>query len=402
VKQRYIGLLIQHGSPLHRKILESIIRHAQACKDWILIDASPGGVPYLSAVFHQCHGIISTVDSASSASFWRSVPIPWVGIGGHHGGFPSRPGCAVIESDNSLIGQRAAEYLFQLGYRRFGYYSSQPRTKTQDWARERWQAFSSFASARGCAIYHAPFGATAMAASSVLTRVRRLAGWLAQLPHPVAILGANDYRAWQVLEACRLAGLRVPRQVAIMGVDNDEVLCTSNHPPLSSVIQDTDAIGRTAVTLLARLLDGERRIPASIRIPPAGIAIRQSTDIAAVAHPTIMAVIEHIQTHLCEPMTAESVAQSIGRARSTLDHLARRLTGQSIHQMIAQRRLLKAMMLFGEKAMPLKSAAHAAGFTSPQYLARVFRRELHMTPHQYHRRIKGGSLKQGRSSGKAG
>ena len=120
-----------------------------------------------------------------------------------------------------------------------------------------------------------------------------------------------DNRGQQVLEACHRAELSVPEQVAVLGVDNDEVLCGLSPPPMSSVILNPRRVGRDGAALLSRMMRGETLEPVAHLIPPIGIATRQSTDILAVADPGIAAALRYIREHACEGIHVRDVLRIV-------------------------------------------------------------------------------------------
>ena len=127
-----------------------------------------------------------------------------------------------------------------------------------------------------------------------------MARWLAALPHPVGVLACNDIRGLQVLDACRRIALPVPERVAVLGVDNDVVLCELADPPLSSIDQDLERIGYEAAALLDRLMGGADPPTDPILIEPTGVVTRLSTDSVAIDDPAVATAIRLIRQHACD------------------------------------------------------------------------------------------------------
>jgi LacI family transcriptional regulator len=160
---------------------------------------------------------------------------------------------------------------------------------------------------------------------SVFERARRRAvssdddeaveAWLAAVPKPVAVLACYDIRGRQVIDACRRAGIAVPDQVAVLGVDDDEVLCGLASPPLSSVVPDAAGAGRLAAELLERLMRGEPIDRSEWLLPPVGIATRQSTDVLAIDDAFVVAAVRHIRDHACDAIKVADVARALKTTR---------------------------------------------------------------------------------------
>ena len=211
-----------------------------------------------------------------------------------------------------------------------------------------------------------------------------LMNWLRSLPRPVAILACDDEQAHLVLDATLALGLKVPDDVAVLGIDNDEVFCRASSPSLSSVDVNASAVGYEAAASLARLLRG-RRVPARRYLPPRGVVTRHSTDIVAVESAEASAALRLIRERGCNGLTAADVAAALAVSRSTLDRLLNAAVGQSATSAIMQVRLARVKADLVETDLPLKSIARRAGFTSVQHLANLFRSRAGLTPGRYRR-----------------
>ncbi len=150
---------------------------------------------------------------------------------------------------------------------------------------------------------------------------RGLAKWLRGLPRPIGIFACYDIQAQKVLEVCRELGIAVPEEIAVLGVDNDQLLCELADPPLSSVICNTQRTGFEAAALLDRMMNGEQIDSAPVLVAPLGIQTRHSTDILAIDDPDIVVALRFIREHAlngnqcggCRPARAV-VATSFGKS----------------------------------------------------------------------------------------
>jgi LacI family transcriptional regulator len=210
---------------------------------------------------------------------------------------------------------------------------------------------------------------------------QELADWLIGLPKPVGLMACNDARARYVLEACRLAGLKVPDDVAVIGVDNDEMICELTDPPLSSVDQAARRVGYEAARLLAGGLTGGRK-PPPLRtvVPPVGVVTRASTDTMATSDETVVQVLRSLRADPRQKPDVEALAGQACISRSTLEKRFRGVVGRSIHQEHIRLKLAVVRQMIADTGLPLKTVASRCGFSSVQYMTSFLSRHLGATP----------------------
>lgn len=206
-------------------------------------------------------------------------------------------------------------------------------------------------------------------------------------------MACDDYRARQVLEACRRLGLRVPHDVAVIGVDDDELQCELAVPPLTSIAQSARRIGHEAARLLDMLMrppqfvGGGRRpkVPSEIAIPPAAIMPRSSTETFAVADESIARVIKMVRERACTGLTIAELVAMTGMSRWKLEKQFKEIVGHSIHDDMAGVRLAEAKRLIGTTGLQMRMVAMRSGFRSLTYMTTVFRRRFGITPAAFRR-----------------
>ena len=227
-----------------------------------------------------------------------------------------------------------------------------------------------------------------------------LAAWLHALSKPVGLMACNDDRGRQVLEACRTAGVAVPEEIAVVGVDNDELLCELSDPPLSSVALDTERGGYEAAQLLDGLMSGRIRQPARILVAPLGVVTRRSTDIVAAEDREVAAAVRWIRDWARRgPLRVAEVAQAVKLSRRSLEVRFRAALGRSVRAEIERVRLEHARSLLAETDLPTSQVAELSGFGSPSYLALVFRRRFRSTPTRYREEARGPTRRGRRDAG---
>jgi len=198
-------------------------------------------------------------------------------------------------------------------------------------------------------------------------------------------MAANDKAARHVLEACQAGGIRVPEDIAVVGVDNDEMLCRLSTPPLSSVEQGAQRIGFQAATLLDRMMSGRGVRRRKHVIPPEGLVLRRSSDIIAVEDEDVAAALKLIQAQACDGIKVQDVARAAAVSRSQLDRRFKKLLGRTIHDEIRRIRIEQARRLLAETSLPLKQVALRCGFRTVQHLTELFHQFVGTTPAIYRR-----------------
>ena len=211
--------------------------------------------------------------------------------------------------------------------------------------------------------------------------------WLDSLPKPVGLMACNDLRARHVLEACQRLGLAVPGDVAVLGVDNDQLICELTRPPLSSIDQSARRIGYEAAAILDRMMtarrgdgDATRSMPTKVVVPPIGVVTRVSTDTLASDDKAVVAMLQAVRASPWQKPRVASVAEAHGLSPATLEHRFQAAVGRSIHAEFVRYRMQRLRRLVVETDLPLKTIATQAGFPSLQYMTTFVRRHTGTTP----------------------
>ena len=284
-----------------------------------------------------------------------------------------------VLADNFRIGQVGAEHLLARGFTDLLFYS---------------HSFDTYATRRRLAGFqqtvtdaHAKFHRLVWDERPRGERGQPRLQWLAtrigQMPTPLAVMAINDHVAIEVLEACELAGLRVPEQVAVLGVDNDQLVTNLTSVPVSSVDSSRERIGYEAAALLERLMDGEPAPAEPILVPPADVVTRTSTDILAVRDTDVAIAIRFIWEHAREPIDVDDVAAATSVSRRRLQDLFLRHVGHTISEEIRRRRVDHAKKLLVQSQTKVGQIASKAGFGSAERMSKVFKQVVGMTPHAY-------------------
>jgi LacI family transcriptional regulator len=282
-----------------------------------------------------------------------------------------------VKSDDAAVARLAADHFLERGFRNFAF-CGDPRYAVSA-RREEFFRIAVRGRGHACVSFAPP--PRPGNDDAVTDAVGR---WLGALPKPVAVFAYNDSRGQQVLDGCRRAGLPVPDAVAVLGVDNDEVLCALSPPPMSSVILNPRRAGWEAAALLSLMMQGEHVPPSAHFIPPLGIATRQSTDILAVNDSHVASALRYIREHACEGIGVGDVLRHCPMARRALETRFKRLIGRTPRQEIVRVQLNRAKELLVGSDLTMADIAERVGFETA-YLSTVFKQETGMTASDYRR-----------------
>lgn len=374
-----VALLIETSNRYGRDLLFGVHDQAQQDGHWAVTATEQGRRAPLPAWLRgwRGDGIIARVDSPAIAAALRRTGLPVVDVSAERAAseFPR------VSIDNAAVARLAAEHLLGKSFRQLAYCGD----RRFRWSRERGRHFRQLAAAAGrsCAVFPEPVAGGPSAGTDA--ELARLAAWLEHLPKPVGVFACFDGRARQVLEACQLSGRAVPDEVAVLGVDNDEVLCELSSPPLSSVLPNARRTGQEAAAILGRMMRGGRALACTLEVAPLRVVGRQSTDAVCVADRQVAAAVRFIGAHACEGIGVAAVLRAVPGSRTCLERKFRHWLGRTPHQLIAQCRLERARQLLAETELAIAEVAELAGFDSGSYLSVAFRRAMGATPLAYRR-----------------
>lgn len=327
-------------------------------------------------------GILADFDDPHVAAQVTAAGIPAVAFGSGYGWYRPSSGIPYFYADQRAVARLAAEHLLQRGFRHFAYYGYRPGAIT-GFSAERGAAFEQCVRAAGCRVWTrlGPYGVPRQ--WTPLQALLR--AWLASLPKPLGLLAANDKAARQVLDACRAAGLRVPEEVAVVGVDNDEMLCQLSNPPLSSIEQGARRIGFQAAALLDRMMSGWKPRRLKYVVAPEGMVTRRSSEIIAVEDENVATALTLIRAQAVNGIKVSDVVQAVAISRSQLERSFKAALGSTLHDEIRRVRLDQAKRLLAASALPIKQVALRCGFRTVQHLTATFRQFVGTAPAAYRR-----------------
>jgi LacI family transcriptional regulator len=288
-----------------------------------------------------------------------------------------------VEGDSDLIGRLAAEHFLERGFRHFAWAPFLDDVVNA----ERYRGFANRLATANFTCNLLPPANTRHSddtTSDWANRRKWLTRELNRLPKPLAVFAYNDCVAADIIDACDDAGLLVPEAVAVLGVDNDAILCECVRVPLSSVCHDLEGMAYQAAALLDRLMAGAQPPTEVIRVQPKGVITRRSTDIVAVDNLQLARALRFIRDHYTTPLLGvQAVVAATEISRRLLEKAFRREMNRSLNEEIGRVRLEKVKELLATTPMKVVDIAAVTGFSRPSHLFRTFRKIIGISPIAY-------------------
>ena len=321
----HVALVIETSLASGRDILRGIARYVREYGPWSIYHEPRSleeSVPRWLLDWDG-DGIIARLQNTGIADAIVSTGIPAVDVLG----VVRRPELPLAHVDNEAIARLAADHLLERGFRRFAFCG----VDGINWSDERRTAFARAVALAGgeCIEYR-----TTASHGTWEDEQDRLADWVRSLPHPCGVMACNDPAARRCSRRARRSDVRVPDEVAVVGVDNDEPICAIADPTLSSVVADHEGVGFQAAALLDRVASGQVAAGVAVFVPPIGVVTRRSSDVLALADREVAAAIGFIREHACLGLGVDEVCQKLALSRSTLQRRFRHLLGHTIHDEI--------------------------------------------------------------------
>ncbi len=381
---RRIALLIETSRAYGRGLLRGVAAYARLKRDWSITyqerrveEALPQWIRTWDG-----DGIIARIETRRHADLIPSLGRPVVDLLGLF----DLPGVPSFDTDPVATARLAHQHFSDCGFAHLAFCGFEGLNFSDD----RCAAFTDSAAqqSREVHVFHQsgrrpkdPHTYTLEEQANV--ERRQLSAWLRALPKPVGIFACNDARGRQVLLACREEGIEVPDQVAVIGVDNDPVICELADPPLTSIEPATQEMGFRGAELLDRMLGGHQPSDGRTLVAPTQIEARRSTDVVSTDDPLVTDALRYIRDQVCSGINVEDVLQFLGASRSTLERHFGVALGRSPKEHITRTRLVHVKRLLLNTDLPLSTIAQHTGFKTAAHLASQFKKELGMTPGEF-------------------
>lgn len=395
-----VALFIETSRAYGRGLCLGIADYARNHGEWnFLIQERDlrGGIPEWLESWEGA-GILCRLSDPDLADLFARADCPVIDIYGQI----RHPHIPFLDTDATAVAEMAARFFVNSAFSNFAYCGFPGLWFSDDRS-------SSFAAAiaRFGAEVHIYEPPTAWKVSDVARRESlhpsgspELEKWIRSLPPRTAVLACNDVRAQQLIKVAAKIGRRIPEDIAVMGVDDDQLLCELCTPRLTSIRPDTHALGYTAAHWLHQLMQGKKLPYHHLLVPPLQITERASADTIASDDEVLVKALRFIRDHAHERIDAGQVIEHLGLARSTVETRFKTAIGRTIKAEIIRARIARSVVLLRETRMSLEEIAHACGFATASHFLRIFKQEQGMTPGSF--REKHHARKAGRSKRQAG
>lgn len=387
-RRRQVAVLVDFSRSYGRGLLSGVAKFVREHHEWSVqseewrwTDATPAWFRHWKG-----DGALAWVETPELANIVHALRVPVVDVRG------SVPDCGLpfLGTENQIAVNLVAEHFLQRGFRHFAFCGF----VGANYSDQRSRFFQARLADVGlaCTVYSPP--ETSRDAQVIELEKRgllyqdHLSRWLKSLPKPVGLMACNDIRGHQVVNACRRANLAVPEEVAVVGVDNDEIFCELCDPPLTSVALNTLQIGYEAAALLERIMDGGKSPESPILIPPLGIVTRRSSDVLAMSDRQLAAGARFMREHAFQPININDVSRAAGMSRRVFERRFLAQVGRPPKAEVLRLRLERVKALLTDTDWTLAQIAERTGFKYSEYLHTVFTQKVGIPPGRFREQIK--------------
>ena len=372
--RRSVALLVETSNSYARGILEGVVDYVRQHEGWsiFLPEQERGGSPPAWLSRWKGDGIIARIETEEIARTMRRTGLPIVDVSAAR----HLPDIPWVETDDEAIARIGVDHLVERGFRHLAFCGD----PGFNWSVWRKQNFERLVMETGCQCYIHETIAHFDVSYSWNREKRGLINWLNRLPRPIGIMACYDIKAQKILDVCRELDIAVPEEVAVIGVDNDELLCGLADPPLTSVICNTRRTGFEAASLLDRLMSGEKVGSEPILVKPIGIAARQSTDILAIEDREVAIAVRFIRENAWNGINVNDVLREVPLSRRVLENRFLKILGRTPHEEITRLKIDRVKQLLTETDLPLTEIARRTGYRHDEYLSVAFKKSVGVPP----------------------
>jgi LacI family transcriptional regulator len=383
-KRKTVVLMIETSLGYGRGLLRGTVKYAKLHDNWTFYRELPSyantkqSKSFLSRLEKlKADGAIIRDPSPAQVEHFQKLGIPMIVA-------PNliNPQIPTIHNNVGKIAQLAVEHFIDRGFKNFAYCGF----RETPWSKNRYDNFAQELRHRNFQINY--FAETIANLINPKEKVlNKFIDWLRSLPKPVGLMACNDDMGQIVLDICKLAGIHVPEQIAVLGVDDDEFICELTTPPLSSIALNSERSGYEAAELLDKLMAGEKMNGQVIYQEPAYVITRQSTDVMAIDDQDVTQAIRFISEHYTEPIGVEDVASAVHLSRRHLYKKFLSAVGHTVADEIKKKRINHIRKLLLETDWSVYKITMSLRFTGIEHIARYFQKETGMPPNEYRKKF---------------
>ena len=361
-----IVLLIETSREFGRQLIIGIARYSRLHGPWFFYKEQMGlksSIPHLAS--WKPDGIIMRDSLIKNELIELKIPTILVQ---HDSSCPKN--LPVVKTDSPSIAKMASEHFIERGFKNFAFCGFD----NYEWSNYRKTFFCQYNANAGFEthVYSSPKN---IKTHDWENEQRHVCDWLKTVPKPVGLLACNDDRAQHILEVCKRIGLKVPEDVAVIGVDNDPMICEIGDPPMSSIALNVESAGYEAAKLLDQLINNQKIEGHEILVSPTHIVQRQSTDILAVNDSEVVSAIRFIRENAKDKILVKDIVKTTRISRRALEQRFRETIHRSIYDEIRQVRVELIAKLLIETDLPISDITSFFNFTDIEHISRYFKKE---------------------------
>ena len=291
------------------------------------------------------------------------------------------PNLPSIVGDCQRSAAMAAEHLLACGFRNFAFCG----LGHFYWSQERYDSFRNTLAAKGIAVNFYELMKSKRRRSHEAEQ-KSLVEWLSGLPKPVGLMACADDCSQNVIEACKIAEIKIPDQIAVIGVDNDDMVCELSNPPLSSIALNFERAGYLAGQLMDQLIAGETGIDQEIVVEPTHVVVRESTDILAIEDQDVSRAVRFIRQNAKQLIQVPDVLTAVSCSQRSLHEKFVKILGRTVHDEIKRMRVEQIALMLRETDLTISQIAFDLGYSDANHISRYFRSAKGISPLDHRKR----------------
>jgi LacI family transcriptional regulator, galactose operon repressor len=385
--EKNIAVIVETSNSYARGILRGIHEYVRTRRGWTLYLTEHGRheIDESFAGNWTFDGVIARIETDRMAGIIKGMGVPTVDVSAAR----LIEGIPWVETDDEAITRLALDHLKDCGLQNFAFFGD----PYYNWSIWRQRAFERIVG-RPDIIKSRVFNLPTRKEPRVRWWTQRDAvrAWLESLPKPIGIFACYDGCGQQLLEICHYYDIMVPEDVAVVGVDNDNLLCELATPSMSSVIPNSFGTGVYAMEILDQMMSGEKLAGRKYSMEPLGVRKRVSTDVLTVEDRHVAAAVAFIRKNAHQNIRVEDVLDVVPLSRRVLEARFRTALNRTPHQEILRVRTNAVRELLLETDMSLFEISEKLGIEHPEYLSVFFKKETGLTPRQYRDQVRGHAL----------
>ncbi len=387
VHEKNIAVIVETSNSYARGVLRGIHDYARTRLGWTLYLTEHGRHEFDESFAGnwKFDGAIARIETDSMARIITAMDVPTVDVSAAR----LIDGIPWVETDDEAITRLALDHLRDCGLQNFAYFGD-PFYNWSVWRQQSFERILGRPDIIRSNIFNLPVRKEPR--MRWWTQREAIRDWLKNLPKPVGIFVCYDACGQQLLEICRYYDLEVPEDIAVIGVDNDELICELSTPSMSSVIPNAFRTGICAAEILDRMMQGEQLTGYKHFVEPLGLRKRVSTDILTVGDPHVAKAVAFIRQNAHKNIRVGDVLDIVPLSRRVLEARFQHALNRTPHQEILRVRINAVRELLLENNLSLSEISEMLGIEHPEYLSVFFKKETGLTPREYRDQVRGRSF----------